>query len=138
MVTVWLIAFVAFLIIEAITVGIVSIWFACGSLSAMIAAALGAPRWLQVVLFVALSAATLILTRPVAEKYLSKNRIPTNADALIGKTAVVTEDIDNDETVGTVKINGQIWSAYTEDGGFAKKGDKVTVTNIQGVHLIVK
>lgn len=138
MVTVWLVAFVVFLIAEAVTVGIVSIWFAGGALLSMIAAALGAQIWLQICIFVVVSAVLLVLTRPVVEKHLSKHKIPTNADALIGQTAVVTEDIDNDETVGSVKINGQIWSAYTEDGGFAKKGDKVTVTNIQGVHLIVK
>lgn len=138
MVVVWLTALVIFLAAEALTVGLVSIWFAGGALISMILAALGAPLWLQICMFMLSSCILLILTKPFAEKYFSKNRVPTNAEALIGRTAIVTEDINNDETVGAVKVNGQIWSAYTESGAAAKKGDKLTVVNIQGVHLIVK
>ncbi|MBR3870891.1 MAG: NfeD family protein [Clostridia bacterium] len=138
MVYLWLGAFLVFLVVEAVTVGLVSIWFAGGSLVSLAAAAFNAPLWLQFLLFVVVSAVLLIFTKPLITKYVNNKTIPTNADALIGKTAIVIEDIDNDETVGQVKVGGQIWSAYTEEGNFAKKGDKVTVKSISGVHLIVK
>ncbi len=138
MVYLWLGAFLVFLVVEAVTVGLVSIWFAGGALVSLAAAAFNAPLWLQFVLFVAVSVLLLIFTKPLISKYVNNKAIPTNADALIGKTAIVIEDIDNDETVGQVKVGGQVWSAYTEDGNFAKKGDKVTVKSISGVHLIVK
>ena len=138
MVYLWLGAFLVFLVVEAVTVGLVSIWFAGGALVSLVSACFNAPLWLQLLLFVAVSALLLIFTKPLITKYVNNKTVPTNADALIGKTAIVTEDIDNDETVGQVKVGGQIWSAYTEDGNFAKKGDKVTVKSISGVHLIVK
>ena len=138
MVYLWLGAFLVFLVVEAVTVGLVSIWFAGGALVSLVSAAFNAPLWLQFLLFAVVSAILLIFTKPLITKYVNNKTVPTNVDALIGKTAVVTEDIDNDETVGQVKIGGQVWSAYTEDGNFAQKGDKVTVKSISGVHLIVK
>lgn len=95
MTAVWLVAMIVLLIIEGIVPGLVSIWFAIGALAAMISAILGAPLWLQVLWFFAVSILTLCLTRPFAKKYVNSRATPTNADMLIGKECVVTEAIDN-------------------------------------------
>ncbi len=136
---VWLVAMVALLIVEALVPGLVSIWFAIGALAALIAALLQAPLWLQIVWFFAVSVATLVLTRPLAQKFVNSRTQPTNADALIGHDCVVTEDIDNLAGTGAVKIAGKVWTARSEDENtrFAT-GDVVTAVRIEGVKLIVK
>lgn len=136
---VWLVAMVALLIVEALVPGLVSIWFAIGALAALIAALLHAPLWLQIVWFLAVSVATLVLTRPLAQKFVNSRTQPTNADALIGHDCVVTEDIDNLAGTGAVKIGGKVWTARSEDEAarFAT-GDVVTAVRIEGVKLIVK
>ena len=83
--TIWLIVFVACIVIEIITMGLTTIWFAGGALIAAVAAALNAPLWLQIVLFIAVSLALLYFTRPVAVKYFNKDRVRTNAESLVGK-----------------------------------------------------
>lgn len=136
---VWLVAMVALLIVEALVPGLVSIWFAIGALAALIAALLHAPLWLQIVWFLAVSVATLVLTRPLAQKFVNSRTQPTNADALIGHDCVVTEPIDNLAGTGAVKIGGKVWTARSEDetARFAT-GDVVTAVRIEGVKLIVK
>lgn len=136
---VWLVAMVVLLIVEALVPGLVSIWFAIGALAALIAALLNAPLWLQMVWFLAVSVATLVLTRPLAQRYVNSRTQPTNADALIGKDCIVTEDIDNLAGSGAVKIGGKVWTARSEDENthFAA-GDVVTAVKIEGVKLIVR
>lgn len=136
---VWLVAMVALLIVEALVPGLVSIWFAIGALAALIAALLHAPLWLQIVWFLAVSVATLVLTRPLAQKFVNSRTQPTNADALIGRDCVVTESIDNLAGTGAVKIDGKVWTARSENENarFAA-GDVVTAVRIEGVKLIVK
>jgi membrane protein implicated in regulation of membrane protease activity len=80
----------------------------------------------------------LILTRPFVKKVLKAKRISTNADQVIGKTAVVIEDIDNDLAAGRVICMGLDWSARSVDGSRIKAGKKATVERIEGVKLIVK
>lgn len=139
MAVVWLVAMVVLLIVEAIVPGLVSIWFAIGSLAALIAALLNAPLWLQVVWFLAVSVATLVLTRPLAQRYVNSRVQPTNADALIGRDCVVTEDIDNLAGTGAVKIGGKVWTARAEDENEKyAQGDVVKAVRIEGVKLIVK
>ena len=139
MAVVWLVAMVVLLIVEAIVPGLVSIWFAIGALAALIAALLNAPLWLQVVWFLAVSVATLVLTRPLAQRYVNSRVQPTNADALIGRDCVVTEDIDNLAGTGAVKIGGKVWTARTEDENDRyAQGDVVRAVRIEGVKLIVK
>lgn len=139
MAVVWLVAMVVLLIVEAIVPGLVSIWFAIGALAALIAALLNAPLWLQVVWFLAVSAATLVLTRPLAQRYVNSRVQPTNADALIGRDCVVTEDIDNLAGTGAVKIGGKVWTARAEDENEKyAQGDVVKAVRIEGVKLIVK
>lgn len=139
MAVVWLVAMVVLLIVEAIVPGLVSIWFAIGALAALIAALLNAPLWLQVVWFLAVSAATLVLTRPLAQRYVNSRVQPTNADALIGRDCVVTEDIDNLAGTGAVKIGGKVWTARAEDENEKyAQGDVVKAVRIEGVKLIVR
>ncbi len=134
----WLALMVVLCVIEAGTVNLVSIWFAIGALAALIAAALGGPFWLQVVLFVAVSAAALVLTRPLVKKRLASKPEATNADAVFEQPATVTERIDNNQAVGTVSVGGKLWTARSEDCVPIEAGTRVRVVSIQGVKLIVK
>ena len=133
----WAVAVVAFIILELTTVGLASIWFALGALCALIAALLGAPLWLQIVWFVIVSVATLLLTRPLAKKYINSKTMATNADRVIGSRAVVKERIDELAGTGAVLADGKMWSARTVDGSTAEPGDIVTVQEIRGVKLFV-
>ena len=134
----WLAATVAFGAIEALTVGIVSIWFALGSLAALIAAALHAGTWLQVTVFLTVSVIALILTRPLIKKKILPNTTPTNTDMLIGGAGVVEDSIDNIAGTGSVKIQGKVWSAKSENGDNIASGNIVIVVRIEGVKLIVE
>lgn len=137
MITIWAAGIVVFLIIEAVTAGVASIWFALGSICALIAALLGAPVWLQIVWFAVISVLTMVLTRPIIKKYINGKTQPTNADRVIGMKATVREDIDNLAAKGSVLCDGKEWSARSADGGIIPSGKIVTVMAIEGVKLIV-
>ena len=137
MTAVWLVAMIVLLIIEGIVPGLVSIWFAIGAFAAMISAILGAPLWLQVLWFFAVSILTLCLTRPFAKKYVNSRATPTNADMLIGKECVVTEEIDNVLGTGAVTVGGKVWTARAEHDAPIAAGTTATVLRIEGVKLIV-
>ena len=124
-------------IAEAITVNLVTVWFALGALAAFIAAVAGAQLWLQIVLFLAVTVITLIFTRPLAKKHINGKHEATNADMVIGKTAVVTEDIDNIAAKGAVSCMGKVWTARSLNDERLSARDEVTVEKIQGVKLIV-
>lgn len=135
----WIAAMIFFIIVEAVTVGLASIWFAIGSVAALICALAGGPVWLQAVWFVAVSALTLYLTRPLVKKYVSSRAVPTNADRNIGRTAVVTEAIDNLAATGTVKVDGLDWTARsTDDNVTIPKDTVVIIKEIRGVKLLVE
>lgn len=135
----WVVALVVFLIVEAVTAGLVSIWFVFGSLVALICAALGAAVWLQIFWFVIVSVATLVLTRPLVKRYVASRSVATNADRSIGRAAVVTERIDNLAATGAVKLDGVVWTARSTDDAVAiETGERVTVRAIEGVKLIVE
>lgn len=135
----WVVALVVFLIVEAVTAGLVSIWFVFGSLVALICAALGAAVWLQIFWFVIVSVATLVLTRPLVKRYVDSRSVATNADRSIGRTAVVTERIDNLAAAGAVNLDGVVWTARSTDDAVAiETGERVTVRAIEGVKLIVE
>lgn len=135
----WAAALVVFLIVEAVTAGLVSIWFVFGSLVALICAALGAAVWLQIFWFVIVSVATLVLTRPLVKRYVDSRSVATNADRSIGRAAVVTERIDNLAAAGAVKLDGVVWTARSTDDAVAiETGERVTVRAIEGVKLIVE
>ena len=135
----WVVALVVFLIVEAVTAGLVSIWFVFGSLVALICAALGAAVWLQIFWFVIVSVATLVLTRPLVKRDVDSRSVATNADRSIGRAAVVTERIDNLAATGAVKLDGVVWTARSTDDAVAiEAGERVTVRAIEGVKLIVE
>ena len=134
---VWLILTILFGAIEAITVQIVSIWFAGGSVCAMIAYALGASEAVQIGVFAVSSAILLVLTRPFVKK-MARGKVLTNADSLIGKTAVVTKSTDELGLSGEAKVAGSVWTISSSDGMPIKENEKVTVEKIEGVKLIVR
>ena len=135
----WLILMVLFIIVEAITVSLVSIWFAGGALVALIAAGLGAPVWLQVIVFLITTLILLLSTRPIAVKYFNKDRVKTNVESLIGKQAIVVSEIDNLQGIGQVTVGGQQWSARTvEEGVSIPVGAVVVIEKISGVKLMVR
>ncbi len=137
MIVFWLVAFIVFLVIEAVTAGLTSIYFAAGALAALLSAALGAPDWLQAVWFIVLSGVTLYFTRPLAKKYVNSRRLATNADRMIGTVCIVTEDIDNLAGTGAAVAGGKIWTARSVDGTPIPKGSTVRVCAIEGVKLMV-
>ncbi|MDO4473328.1 MAG: NfeD family protein [Eubacteriales bacterium] len=135
----WLILFVLLLIVEILTMGLTTIWFAAGALVAILASVIGFSLPVQVIVFLIVSVVTLILTRPLVMKYFNKDRLRTNADRLIGQQAVVLEEIDTLRAKGRVEINGQEWSAKTSDPDMViPEGRTVLVEAIQGVKLVVK
>lgn len=135
---IWLAALVLFAILEASTSALVSVWFIGGSLVALLAALLGAPVWLQIVLFFLISAVLLLLLRPIARKYMKSRTVPTNVSSNLGKTAVVTAAIDNLRGEGAVKIGGVEWTARSADDTPIEKDAVVRVTKIEGVKVFVE
>lgn len=136
---IWLAILAFFLVLEAITAGLATIWFAGGALAAAIAAYLGAEIWLQILLFLAVSIILLIFTRPLAVKYMSKDLEKTNVNSLIGKKAVVTQKIDNLAQTGQVKINDVEWLARSfSDEEKIPENTVVVIREIHGVTLYVK
>ena len=135
----WLAALIVFGVGEAVTVGLTSIWFALGSLGALIVSGLGFGFWPQFITFVALSAVAMALLRPIAQKLLKPNYSATNADRVIGTTGLVTEEIDNIAGKGLVNLAGQIWSARSsQTDGSIPAGQEVRVLKIQGVKVVVE
>lgn len=133
----WIIAVIALCITEAATLGLTAIWFAIGALAAAVFAYTGAGWLMQVVVFLVVSAISMIYTRPIVRDKLKVKNTPTNLDRIIGQTAIVIETIDNENGKGQIKINGLVWTARTENGEIVQKGEHVTVKSIQGVKAIV-
>ena len=137
--TIWLIIFVACIVIEIITMGLTTIWFAGGALVAAVMAAIGAPLWMQITLFVLVSLVLLYFTRPIAVKYFNKDRVKTNAESLVGKQAIVVSEIDNLQGIGQVTVEGREWTARTVAEGITLPvGSVVIVRAISGVKLMVE
>jgi len=134
---IWIVALIFFLAFEAAVPGLVSIWFAAGALCALVATLLGAPVWLQIVWFFVISIAALVITRPIAKRYVNVSAQPTNADRVVGMDCVVTEAIDNLAGAGAVSCDGKIWSARSGSDENIAKDTIVTVSEIVGVKLIV-
>ncbi len=135
---IWAGLMVLFVIIEAACpLHLLSMWFAAGALSAMVAALLGGQLWLQIVLFVVVSAALLVALWPLTKKLASQKTTATNVDSIIGSLAYVTEDIHNIDAVGQVKVNGLPWTARSADGKPISKGTLVRIQRVEGVKLIV-
>lgn len=137
MVTLWAIAAAVFLIVEAITAAMTSIWFCAGCLAALIAALCHAAIWLQLLLFAAVSAVCFVVLYPRLKRFIKRSGQPTNADRLIGQECPVTADIDPLTGSGSVYIDGKTWSAKTLGNTTLAAGQIVRVEEIQGVKLIV-
>lgn len=135
---IWAAALLISLLGEALTVELTSIWFAAGSLAALICALLGGPWPLQLVLFIAVSTLAMLVFRPLAKKYLNSKVEPTNADQVIGATAPVIEDIDNLKGTGRVLIRSMPWAARSENGSCIPEGALVKVKRIEGVKVYVE
>ncbi len=133
----WLAALVLFLLIEAGTVAVVSLWFSTGSLVALIASLLGAPVWLQAVLFLVVSVGLLLALRPITKKYLKPKLVKTNVDSVIGAEGIVTTAIDNLTAVGQVKLGAMEWSARSTTQEAIPEGTRVIVDRVEGVKVYV-
>ena len=134
---IWLVLMVVFIAMEAATVQLISTWFAVGALASMIVCLLGAEVWLQLVVFFTVSIVLLSLLFPMARKHLKPKLVATNADALVNRICVVTEDIDPVEG-GRVKLGDVTWSARTEGEAEIPAGKRVKVLKIQGAKVIVE
>ena len=133
----WLVAFAVFLLVEAGTITLVSIWFAAGALAALVTSWLGGEIWLQVVLFLAVSCAALACLRPLIRKFVAPKITPTNADSLIGTMAILSADVDNLKGEGTVVLRGVEWSARSTSGEIIPAGATVQIDKIEGVRVYV-
>ena len=136
--TVWFILMVGFLIVEgACPFHLVSMWFAAGALVAGIVALLNGALWLQITVFLLVSCVLLAALFPLVKKFLRPNIEKTNVDAVIGSRGYVTEDIDNIDAVGQVKLGGMYWTARAANGEKIPAGTLVEVDHIEGVKAFV-
>ena len=138
MTLIWIAAMVIFGVVEAITVGLTSIWFVVGSVAGLIAAICGGPIWLQLALFFVVSIVCLAATRPLVKKLFAGRAVPTNADRVLGREAKVTETIDNENSTGAVYVDGKTWTARSVDGIVIPVGEQVEVSSMEGVKLLVQ
>ena len=134
---IWLALTIIFTIIEALTFGLTTIWFAIAALVMMFVSFLPIPFVYQIIIFLVISSALLVFTRPIAVKKFKTGKVKTNVDSLEGKHALVTMKIGEFDK-GEVKVNGQIWSARSEENTVISEGTKCVVVRIEGVHAIVR
>lgn len=135
---IWLAVTVLAAIVEAVVPSLVSIWFVPGGIAALAVSLFGGQLWLQIVAFLVVSCAALLLTRPLARRFQQRGRASTNADMVLGQTALVTEEIDNVLGTGRATVLGNSWSARsTAPDGKIPKGASVKVERIEGVKLMV-
>lgn len=134
---IWLILMVLFLVTEAATVSMVSLWFALGSLAALLIALVGGPVWLQTLVFLAASVILLALLRPLVKRYVSPKITATNVDSVVGSTGLVTVAIDNVTAAGQVKLGAMEWTARSTSGEPIPEGTRVKVDRIEGVKAFV-
>ncbi len=135
---VWLGLMVLFLVVEAACpIHLVSLWFAVGALAGLVVSLLHGALWLQILLFVLVSAGLLLLLWPLTKKYLNPAVTATNVDSVIGSIGVVTAAIDNVDAVGQVKLGGMEWTARSTGGQNIPAGTRIKVDRIEGVKVFV-
>ena len=134
---IWLVLMVIFLVLEAVTVVTVSLWFAVGALVALLVSLIHLELWVQIVLFFIVSAVLLACLRPMVQRHFNPKLSRTNVDALIGSKGYVTADIDNISAAGQVKLGGMEWSARSANGLPIPSGTLVKVAYIEGVKAYV-
>ena len=135
---IWVAVIIICVAIEAFTLDLSAIWFAVGGVAALVAASLSLEVVTQLVIFVLFSAALLVVVRPFCRRFLKTRNEPTNADRIIGKTAIVTEQIDNIRETGAVKVLGAVWSARSQDDVVIPVGTEVKIVEIRGVKAVVE
>ncbi len=136
---IWVIFSGLFVILEIMTIGFLVFWFAVGSIFAMITSFFTNSIVIQTTVFLLSSTALIILTRPLVEKLTKKDTVvKTNAYSIIGKKAIVTQDIDTLHGSGQIKVNGETWSAISEEGNKYEKGSEVEIISIDGVKAVIK
>jgi len=134
---VWLVLIVVFLMVEASTITLVSLWFAAGSLAALLLSLFGVSLGLQVAMFVIVSGVCLTALRPLVRKHITPKLTKTNVDAVVGTTGLVTVAIDNVSAVGQVKLGAMYWTARSTGGDPIPEGTLIRVDQIQGVKAFV-
>lgn len=135
----WLIIFAAMVVIELLTLGLTTIWFAGGALAALFVSMTEVRFPVQMLLFLAISFVLLVLVRPWARKHFNHDRVRTNVQSLIGQSAVVIEEINNVQAKGRVMVRGQEWTARSvNETELIPKNTRVTIREISGVKLIVE
>ncbi|MBP8969861.1 MAG: NfeD family protein [Lachnospiraceae bacterium] len=135
----WLVVLAICAVVELLTMGLTSVWFAGGALAAALIALVCPYFWVQVVLFIVVSLVLLIFTKPIAVMFFNKGRVKTNAESLIGQRAIVVSEIDNLKGIGEVTVSGLDWSARTEEDGLViPEKAVVMIKRIEGVKLIVE
>ena len=128
---------IVFLLAEAATVTLVSIWFAAGALAAVVVALTGGGLGFQVTVFLLVAALMLISLRGVVRRYIRPKLVRTNVDAVIGTTGIVTTPINNVAALGQVKLSGMEWSARSTDGSHIPEGTLIRVDRVEGVKVFV-
>lgn len=134
----WFALFIGLLIFEVSTMGLYTIWFSIGALAATGVSMGGGPIWMQIAVFFLLSLLLLIFTRPLAVRFFNKDREKTNIDAMIGKTVVVTKEIDNQKAQGEAVYEGMPWSARSADGTVVQEGSRAQIEAVEGVKVLVR
>ena len=132
---VWIVAIIVFSVVEGVTEGLVSVWFAIGALAGLIASVMRYGALTQLAAFVAVSAIALAATRPLVKRYASEGYVKTNADRVIGQIGRVTEAVDSES--GAVYADGKTWTARSSDGTVLPAETQVKVDRIEGVKLYV-
>lgn len=135
MVETWFIIFLVLLLIELVTINLVTIWFAIGAVTALATACITDNVTIQIVVFIIISTISLLVTKPVIKRLRTRKIIPTNLDRVVGKIGVVTKEITKDN-YGEVKVDGSIWTATSKKK--IKKDSQVKVLKIEGVKLLVE
>ena len=133
----WLIVIILAIIIEAASVDLVSIWFGLGAICALILNLFNLTVPVQIAAFVIVTAFSLVVTRPIAKRYLKTNTIATNYDRYIGKHALVLSTISPDQK-GEVKVMASTWTAASIDNTVIEQGEYCEVVGVEGAHLVVK
>ena len=135
---VWLVILAVMIVLEIFSLGLTTIWFGIGAIGAAIVSWMGYGIWVQLIVFAVLSVIAMAVFRPLAVKYLNKDKEKTNIDGVVGEVGVVTKEINNEMAAGEVQLNGMSWTARSQDGRVIPEAERVTVVSVQGVKLIVK
>lgn len=138
MLFVWLGLIVLFSVVEAATVSMVSLWFVGGSLAGLVVTLLGGQLWVQIMVCLIVSAALLACLRPFVRKFVTPKKTATNVDMVLGRTAYITEPVDNLRATGALKLDGKEWTVRSMNDEILPEGTLVRIVKLEGVKLFVE